>query len=157
MLESTCMRSLVAVGVGMLLALLLALLVVGGILAPVLSAVFGLEVDRSSAVPVILPLLLFVAGFSFYFGGMIAAFKAPSRRRLHAVLVVPTAFVLSAGLNLATGEGLLPGLDGARGGALAAGFLLVSVAASFVGGRRGEGLYVQTQRAARRRRKGGAV
>jgi len=151
------MRSLVAVGVGMLLALLLALLVVGGILAPVLSAVFGLEVDRSSAVPVILPLLLFVAAFSFYFGGMISAYKAPARRRLHAVLVVPTAFVLSAVLNLATGEGLLPGLDDARGGVLASGFLLVSVAASFVGGRRGEELYVQTQKAARRRRKGGAA
>ena len=46
------------------MALLLALLVVGGILAPVLSAVLGLEVERSLAVPVILPLLLFVAAFS---------------------------------------------------------------------------------------------
>ncbi len=140
----------------MLLALLIALLVVLGILAPVLSAVLGLEVDKSRAVPIILPLLLFVAAFSFYFGGMIAAFKAPTRRRLHAVLVVPTAFVLSAGLNLATGEGLLPGLEDARGGALAAGFLLVSAAASFVGGRRGEGLYVQTQKIASRRRQAGS-
>jgi len=146
------MRSLIAVGVGMLLALLLALLVVGGILAPVLSAVFGLEVDRSRAIPVILPLLLFVAAFSFYFGGMIAAYRAPSRRRLHGVLVVPAAFVLSAGLNLATGEGLFPGLDGARGVVLAGVFLLVSVVASYVGGRRGEGLYAQTQKVARRRR-----
>jgi len=136
----------------MLLALLLALLVVGGILAPVLSAVFGLEVDRSRAIPVILPLLLFVAAFSFYFGGMIAAYRAPSRRRLHGVLVVPAAFVLSAGLNLATGEGLFPGLDGARGVVLAGVFLLVSVVASYVGGRRGEGLYAQTQKVARRRR-----
>ena len=136
----------------MLLALLLALLVVGGILAPVLSAVFGLEVDRSLAVPVILPLLLFVAAFSFYFGGMIAAYKAPTLRRLHGVLVVPAAFVLSAGLNVATGEGLLPGLDGARGVVLAGVFLLVSVVASYVGGCRGEGLYSQTQKAVRRRR-----
>lgn len=135
-----------------MLALLLALLVVGGILAPVLSAVFGLEVDRSRAIPVILPLLLFVAAFSFYFGGMIAAYRAPSRRRLHGVLVVPAAFVLSAGLNLATGEGLFPGLDGARGVVLAGVFLLVSVVASYVGGRRGEGLYAQTQKVARRRR-----
>ena len=135
----------------MLLALLLALLVVGGILAPVLSAVFGLEVDRSRAIPVILPLLLFVAAFSFYFGGMIAAYRAPSRRRLHGVLVVPAAFVLSTCLNLATGEGLFPGFDGARGVVLAGVFLLVSVAASYVGGYRGEGLYAQTQRVARRR------
>ncbi len=157
MLESGCMRSVFAVGLGMLLALLLALLVVGGILAPVLSAVFGLEVDRSRAVPVILPLLLFVAAFSFYFGGMVAAFKAPNRRRLHGILVVPAAFVLSSGLNLATGEGALPGLDGARGVVLTVAFLLVSIGASFVGGYRGEGLYVQTQMAARRRRKGGAA
>ncbi len=145
------MRSIVAVGLGMLLSLLLALLVVGGILAPVLSAVFGLEVERSRAVPVILPLLLFVAAFSFYFGGMISAYKAPSRRRLHGLLVVPAAFVLSAVLNLATGEGLLPGLDGTRGVVLAGVFLLVSVAASYVGGRRGETLYIQLQKVPRRR------
>jgi hypothetical protein len=146
------MRSIVAVGVGMLLALLLALLVVGGIMAPVLSAVFGLEVERSRAVPVILPLLLFVAAFSFYFGGMISAYRAPARRRLHGILVVPAAFVLSAFLNVATGEGLLPGLDGARGVVLASVFLLVSVAASYVGARRGETLYARTQKVARRRR-----
>ncbi len=134
-----------------MLALVLALLVVGGILAPALSAVFGLEVDRSRAVPVILPLLLFVAAFSFYFGGMIAAYKAPARRRMHAVLVVPAALVLSAGLNLASGEGPLPGLDGARGVVLTVLFLLVSVAASLVGGHRGEALYVQTRKVAARR------
>jgi hypothetical protein len=147
------MRSIVAVGVGMLLALLLALLVVGGILAPVLSAVLGLEVERSLAVPVILPLLLFVAAFSFYFGGMIAAYKAPTRRRLHGVLVVPAAVVLSAGLNLATGEGLLPGLDGTRSVVLAGVFLLISAVASYVGGLRGEGLYAQTQKVVRPQRR----
>lgn len=147
----TPMRSIVAVGVGMLLALLLALLVVGGILAPTLSAVFGLEVDKSRAVPVILPLLLFVAAFSFYFGGMISAYKAPARRRLHGVLVVPAAFVLSALLNLVTGEGLLPGLDGVRGVVLACFFLLVSVAASYIGSLRGETLHAQTQKVPRRR------
>jgi hypothetical protein len=146
------MRSIVAVGVGMLLALLLALLVVGGILAPVLSAVFGLEVDRSRAIPVVLPLLLFVAAFSFYFGGMISAYKAPGRRRLHGVLVVPAAFILSAGLNLATGEGLFPGLDGARGVLLAAAFLLASAVASYVGGCRREVLYAKTRAAIRRPR-----
>lgn len=147
------MRSVIAVGIGVLLTLLLALLVVGGVLAPLLSAVFGLEVDRSLAVPIILPLLLFVAAFSFYFGGMVAAYKAPGRRRLHGALVAPVAFVLSAGLNLVTGKGLLPGLADAQGLVLAFFFLLVSVAASYVGGRRGEGLYAHNQLAVRRRRK----
>lgn len=146
------MKSVIAVGAGVLLALLLALLVVGGIFAPVLSAVFGLEADRSRAIPVILPLLLFVAAFSFYFGGMIAAYKAPRRHRLHGLLVVPAAFVLSAGLNLATGRGLLPGLQGGWGFVLVAVFLLVSVAASYVGSRRGETLFQNNRLALRRRR-----
>ncbi|MGH3147820.1 MAG: hypothetical protein ACRDTR_18665 [Rubrobacter sp.] len=146
------MRSVIAVGLGVLLALLLALLVVGGILAPVLSAVFGLEADRSLAIPVILPLLLFVAAFSFYFGGMVAAYRAPGRRRLHGLLVAPAAFVLSAGLNLVTGKGLLPGLDGVRGVVLAAFFLLISVAASYVGSRRGEALHHHNKLVLRRRR-----
>lgn len=146
------MRSVIAVGVGVLLALLLALLVVGGILAPVLSAVFGLEVERALALPVILPLLLFVAAFSFYFGGMVAAYKAPARRRLHGTLVTPAAVALSAVLNLVTGNGLLPGLDSVRAVALAAVFSLVSVAASYVGGRRGEALYHHNRLALRRRR-----
>ncbi len=83
---------------------------------------------------------------------MISAYRAPNRRRLHGILVVPAAFVLSTLLNLVTGEGLLPGLDGARGVLLAGVFLLVSVAASYVGARRGETLYAQTQKVARRRR-----
>ncbi len=136
-----------------MLSLLLALLVVGGILAPVLSAVFGLEAERSLAIPIILPLLLFVAAFSFYFGGMIAAYKAPGRHRLHGILVVPAAFGLSAILNLITGKGLLPGLDGGSSFLLAGFFLLVTVAASYVGGRRGESLYAHNQLVLRRRRK----
>jgi len=136
-----------------MLSLLLALLVVGGILAPVLSAVFGLEAERSLAVPIILPLLLFVAAFSFYFGGMIAAYKAPDRHHLHGILVVPAAFVLSSILNLITGKGPLPGLGDSRSYLLAGFFLLVAIAASYVGSRRGEALYAHNQLILRRRRK----
>ena len=138
---------------GVLLSLLLALLVVGGILAPVFSAIFGLEAERSLAIPIILPLLLFVAAFSFYFGGMIAAYKAPGRHHLHGILVVPAAFVISAMLNLATGKGLLPGLEDGRSFLLAGFFALVAVGASYVGARRGGALYARNQSILRRRRK----
>ena len=147
------MKTVVAVGIGVLLALLLALLVVGGILAPVLSAFFGLEAERSRAIPVVLPLLLFVTAFSFYFGGMAAAYKAPGRHLLHGIAVAPVAFVLSAGLNLLTGKGLLPGLDSGWSVGLAIAFLLVAFATSYVGGRRGEALYAHNRLVARRRRK----
>ncbi len=147
------MKTVIAVGMGVLLALLLAILVVVGILAPVLSAVFGLEADRSRAIPVILPLLLFVTAFSFYFGGMAAAYKAPGRRLLHGIAVAPVAFVLSAGLNLVSGKGLLPGLDSGWSVGLAVAFLLVAVGSSYVGGRRGEALFAHNRLISLRRRR----
>ena len=147
------MKTVIAVGMGVLLALLLALLVVGGILAPVLSAVFGLEAERSRAIPVILPLLLFVTAFSFYFGGMAAAYKAPGRHLLHGIAVAPVAFLLSAGLNLVSGKGLLPGLDSGWSVGLAIVFLVVAFATSYVGGRRGEALYAHNRLVVARRRR----
>src|SRR5215207_9642124 len=134
----TFMRSIVAVGIGLLLALVLGLLVVQGIFAPVLTRFFGLE----RAGP---------AAFSFYFGGMAASYKAPSRHRLHGVMVVPVAFVLSLVLNLVLGKGFLPGVDGSWAVGLVAIFLVVSCAASYVGALRGEALYVHNQKVARRR------
>jgi hypothetical protein len=122
------MRSIMAVGIGVLLALVLGLLVVQGIFAPLFTR------------------------FSFYFGGMAASYKAPSMHRLHGILVVPAAFVLSTGLNLLTGKGFLPGVDGAGAVLLAVVFLVVSAAASYVGGHRGEALYAHNQKVARRRR-----
>jgi hypothetical protein len=83
---------------------------------------------------------------------MAASYKAPSRHRLHGVLVVPLAFVLSLVLNLVLGKGFLPGVDGAWAAGLAAIFLVVSGAASYVGAIRGEALYAQNQKVARRRR-----
>ncbi len=144
------MRSITAVGLGVLIALAIGLLVVFGILAPVFTTVFGLELAGSSALPI--TLMVFADAFSFYFGGMAASYRAPARRRLHGTLVAPVAFVLSPAINLATGKGMFPGLDTAGPILLAAVFLAVSFAASYVGARRGETLYAHNQKLARRRR-----
>jgi hypothetical protein len=144
------MKSVTAVGLGVLIALALGLLVVFGILAPVFTRFFGLELAGSTAVPI--TLMAFADAFSFYFGGMAASYRAPVRRRLHGTLVAPAAFVISPAINLATGRGLFPGLDTAGTFWLAAGFLAVSFAASYVGARRGEALYAYHQKFARRSR-----
>ena len=144
------MRSVAAVGLGVLIALALGLLVVFGILAPVFTWTFGLELAGSTALPI--TLMVFADAFSFYFGGMAASYRAPARRRLHGTLVAPAAFVLSPAINLATGKGMFPGLETAGAILLAAVFLAVSFAASYVGARRGETLYAYNQKLARRRR-----
>ena len=144
------MRSVIAVGLGVLIALAIGLLVVFGILAPVFTRFFGLELAGSTALPI--TLMIFADAFSFYFGGMAASYRAPARRRLHGTLVAPVAFVLSPAINLATGKGVFPGLDTAGAISLAAAFFAVSVAASYVGARRGETLYAYNQKLARRRR-----
>jgi hypothetical protein len=144
------MRSVIAVGLGVLIALAIGLLVVFGILAPVFTRFFGLELAGSTALPI--TLMIFADAFSFYFGGMAASYRAPARRRLHGTLVAPVAFVLSPAINLATGKGVFPGLDTAGAISLAAVFFAVSVAASYVGARRGETLYAYNQKLARGRR-----
>jgi O-antigen/teichoic acid export membrane protein len=144
------MRSVAAVGIGMLLALAVGLLVVLGIFAPVFTRVFGLERSGPAALPLVL--LVFAAAFSFYFGGMAASYKAPFRHRLHGVLVVPAAFVVSSGLNLALGKGFLPGVDGAGAIMLVVVFLVVSAAASYVGARRGYEIYAHNQKVKQRRK-----
>src|SRR5918995_6328828 len=125
----TFMRSILAVGIGLLLALVLGLLVVQGIFAPVLTRFFGLERAGPAALPLVL--LVFAAAFSFYFGGMAASFKAPSRHLLHGILIVPAAFVLSLGINLALGRGFLPGAVDAGTVLLVLVFLAVSATASY--------------------------
>lgn len=143
------MKSLLAVGIGVLLALALGLLVVQGIIAPVFTRLFGLERTGPAALPIVM--LVFASAFSFYFGGMAASYKAPFRHLLHGVLVVPAAFVLSLGLNLALGRGFLPGPVDAGTVVLVLVFLLVSTAASYVGARRGATLYAHNQKLERRR------
>ncbi len=144
------MKSVLAVGIGVLLALALGLLVVQGIIAPVLTRFFGLERTGPAALPIVL--LVFAAAFSFYFGGMAASYKAPFRHRLHGILVVPAAFVLSSGFNLALGRGFLPGPVDAGTAMLVLLFLLVSTAVSYVGARRGATLYAHNQKFVQRRR-----
>jgi hypothetical protein len=144
------MRSITAVGLGVLIALAIGLLVVFGILAPVFTRFFGLELAGSTALPI--TLMVFADAFSFYFGGMAASYRAPARRRLHGTLVAPVAFVLSPAINLATGKGMFPELETAGTIMLAAVFLGVSFVASYVGARRGEALYAYNQKLARRRR-----
>ncbi|MBA2714151.1 MAG: hypothetical protein H0U55_11455 [Rubrobacteraceae bacterium] len=143
------MRSVIAVGIGVLLALAIGLLVVQGILAPVFTRFFGLERTGPAALPLVL--LVFAAAFSFYFGGMAASYKAPSRHRLHGVLVVPAAVVLSLALNLVLGRGFLPGVDGLGTVFLVAVFIVVSAAASYVGAKRGAQLYAHNQKFTQRR------
>ena|SRR5215210_2410538 len=144
------MRSIMAVGIGLLLAIMLGLIVVLGILAPILTTFVGWTRGGPEALPLVL--LAFAAAFSFYFGGIAASYKAPSRHRLHGILVAPTAFVLSSAFNFALGKGLLPGVEGASAVGLVIVFLLVSTLASYVGAKRGEAIYAHNQKVARRRR-----
>ncbi len=141
-----------AVGLGVLLALVVGLLVVFGIVEPLFTAVFGLQRDGSD--PSFFPILLMAlaAAFAFYFGGMAAGYRAPGRRRLHGTLVAPVAFALSPTINLLTGKGPFPGLDSALLVALVFLFLAVSAAAAYVGARRSEALYAHNQRYLNRRR-----
>jgi hypothetical protein len=145
------MKSVMAVGIGVLLALAIGLLVVQGILAPLFTRFLGLERTGPDALPLIL--LLFASAFSFYFGGMATSYKAPSRHILHGVLVVPAAFLLATALNLALGKGILPGIQGTATLLLATAFLLVSTAASYVGSKRGAEIYAHNQRVENLRRK----
>jgi ABC-type transport system involved in cytochrome c biogenesis permease component len=145
------MNSVKAVGIGVLLSLAVGLLVVQGILAPLFTRFLGLERTGPEALPLIL--LLFASAFSFYFGGMAASYKAPSRHILHGVMVVPVAFLLASGVNLALGKGLLPGIQGTGALLLAAAFLLASTAASYVGSKRGAEIYAHNQRIEHLKRK----
>jgi len=143
------MKSVAAVALGVLVALAIGLLVVFGIFAPVFTRFLGMEIATSTAVPT--AMLVFAAAFSFYFGGMAASYRAPSRRRLHGAVVAPAAFVVSPAINLATGHGVFPGVESAVTAALVAATLAVSVAAAYVGARRGEALSAYSKRASQRR------
>jgi hypothetical protein len=146
------MRSVAAVGVGMLVAFLLVLLILFGILAPVLSWLFQME-PTASAIRNFAPLALFVCGLSFYFGGMAGAYKAPGRPLLHGTLVAPVAFVISPIINLLTGKAPFPGIDGVGTALLTAAFLAASVAAAYVGARRGHAIQVHNEGVLRRMRR----
>src|SRR5215204_2699473 len=91
------MKSVGAVLLGILLALGIGVLMIFGIVAPVFTSFFGTGL-ASTAIPVVI--VVFTAAFAFYFGGMLASYRAPSRRRLHGVLVGVVAFAISPIINL---------------------------------------------------------
>ena len=148
------MKSIGAVLIGILLALGIGALVIFGIAAPFFTRFFGPEL-ASTALPA--AIVIFGAAFAFYFGGMVASYKAPSRRRLHGVLVGVVSFVVSPVVNVAAsvvGAGGADPLANLRtpGTLLLTGVLFaVVLTASYVGARRGEALFVHNQRYVRTR------
>lgn len=144
------LRSVATVLIGALVSLAIGILVIFGIFAPILSVTFGLEPAQSTAVQT-KPLLVFVAAFSFYFGGMAAGYRARSYRRLHGVAVVAGMFLLSPALNLVAGRNPFPQFETAGNAALGFVLLLVSGAAAYLGASRGASLYAYNQRPASER------
>ncbi len=150
------MKSVGAVLIGILLALGLGVLVVFGIVAPIFTYFFGSELI-STALPAVV--VLCAAAFAFYFGGMLASYKAPSRRRLHGVMVGVTSFAISPLVNLGASTLSANASDPfanlrTPGALLFTGVLFVVVLlASYVGARRGEALYAYNQAFIRRRRR----
>ncbi len=149
------MKSVGAVLIGILLALGVGALVIFGIAAPFFTRFFGPEL-ASTALPAVF--VLFAAAFAFYFGGMVASYKAPSRRRLHGVLVGVVAFAISPLVNLVAPDPTVRGGDPFANlrtpeTLLFTTILLVVVlAASYVGALRGETLLVHNQAVIRRQR-----
>ena len=137
---------------GIFLALGIGALVVFGIVWPVFEAFFGQEL-ASTALPV--GVVVFAAAFAFYYGGMIAAYKAPYRRRLHGVIVGVTSFAVSPLLNLGASALATNTNDPfvnlrTPGAMLITGVLFaVVLAASYVGARRGESLHDHNEKVTR--------
>lgn len=145
-------RSVLAVGAGVVMALLVALLVVFGILWPLFTVFagggqFGLEMAAPTALP--MALIVLATAFAFYWGGMFASYRAPGRRRLHGTLVAPAAFAVSPLVNLLTGQDPVPALASAPSALLLALVSAVSVVGAYVGARRGAKLYAHNRRYAR--------
>ena len=150
------MKSVGAVLFGILLALGIGLLEIFGIVAPIFTRFVGLELT-STALPV--AIVVFAAAFAFYFGGMLASYKAPSRRRLHGVMVAVLSFAISPLINLGASALSADANDPLANlrspvALLVTGVLFVVVlGASYVGARRGEALYAHNQAYIRRQRR----
>ncbi len=149
------MKSVRAVLIGILLALGVGALVIFGIAAPVFTRFFGPEL-ASTALPAVF--VLFAAAFAFYFGGMVASYKAPSRRRLHGILVGVAAFAISPLVNLVAPDPTVRGGDPFANLRTPETFLFTTVllvvvlAASYLGALRGESLFAHNQAVIRRQR-----
>lgn len=134
-----------SLGIGVLLML--------GIIAPVFTRFFG-QTLTSTALPTVL--LIFAAAFSFYFGGMIASYRAPSRRLLHGTLVGLISFVVSPIVNLFTsifggGNDPFANLRTPAGILLSVVLFAAVLGASYVGARRGETIYAHNAQILRQR------
>lgn len=130
------------------------MLVVFGIVWPVFEFFFGAQFASATALPALI--VVFASAFAFYWGGMIAAYKAPSRPQLHGVMVGVASFAISPVVNLASsvlGSGGDPFANLRTPGALlfTAVLFVVVLAASYVGARRGETLFIQNMRYLRAR------
>lgn len=146
-------KSVGAVLVGILLALGIGVLIVLGIMAPVFTRFFGQNLALT-ALPVIL--LIFAAAFSFYWGGMFASYRAPSRRRLHGTLVGLISFAVTPIVNLFTSllgaeNDPFANLRTPTSMLLSIVLFVAVVAASYVGSRRGETIYVHNAEVLRKR------
>ena len=147
------MRSVLAVGLGVVIALCIGLLVTFGILWPV--AMRFLSPDLTTSAPFMLGPLILISAFAFYFGGMAAAYTASSARTLHGVLVPFASFAISPVVNAISGDGLFPGVDRTWEVVLILAFLTVSIVAALIGARRGESIYHLNQNRSARGRSSG--
>jgi len=140
---------------GMIVALVIGAIVLVGIVAPVFSVFMGLEGARMT--PLVALVVAVAVGMAFYFGGMLASYRAPSRRRLHGVLVAVVSFAVSLAVNLSTFaffETEDDPLSNLRTGGevlLTAVLFTISVIAAYLGARRGEGVYAHNLEVARKR------
>ncbi len=146
-------KSFGAVLVGILLALGIGVLVMLGIVAPVFTRFFG-QALASTAVPTVV--LVFVSAFSFYFGGMFASYRAPSRRKLHGTLVGLVSFAVTPAVNAFTsvfggGSDPFANLRTSTGVLLSAVLFATVLGASYVGARRGETIYAHNAQVLRQR------
>jgi hypothetical protein len=147
-------KSISAVLIGILLALGIGALTIFGIVAPIFTRLFGLEL-ASTALPAVM--VGFAAAFAFYFGGMVASYKAPSRRRLHGVMVAVSSFTISPLINLGA-SALSADANDPLANLRTPGALLFTVAlfiviltASYVGARRGATLHAHNEKVMRAR------
>ena len=132
------MKNVISVGTGILLSLGVGVLTIFGIVWPLFMTFFDADAVTGTVLGYVS--MVFAVAFSFYWGGMVAGYKAPFRHRLHGAIVAPAAFVISPILNFLSGNGLFPGLDSGWAAAIMVGVLILSTAAAYVGARRGETL-----------------
>ena len=149
------MKSVGAVLGGILLALGIGALLIFGIIAPTLTTFLGSE-PVSTTLPTVA--MVGAAAFAFYFGGMLASYKAPNRRRLHGVTVGVASFAVSPLVNLGASALSMGSNDPFANlrtpvALLFTGVLFFTILlASYVGARRGEALYAHNQAYIRRRK-----